>query len=60
VAAWREQQEAELRQRAPAAMSSTEVARFIQHYERLTRWMLAELPDRADLSLRLDHARRVI
>ena len=60
VAAWREQQEAELRQRAPAAMSPTEVTRFIQHYERLTRWMLAELPDRADLSLRLDHARRVI
>lgn len=60
VAEWREQQEAELRQRAPAAMSPAEVTRFIQHYERLTRWMLAELPDRADLSLRLDHARRVI
>ena len=60
VAKWREQQEAELRQRAPEAMTPADVARFIQHYERLTRWMLAELPDRADLTLRLDHARRVI
>ena len=60
VAQWREQQEAELRQRAPAAMTPAEVTRFIQHYERLTRWMLAELPDRADLTLRLDTERRVI
>jgi len=41
-------------------MSPEQVARFIQHYERLTRWMLAELPGRADLTLRLDHERRVI
>lgn len=60
VAQWREQQEAELRQRAPAAMTPAEVTRFIQHYERLTRWMLAELPSRADLTLRLDTERRVI
>lgn len=60
VAQWREQQEAELRQRAPAAMTPAEVTRFIQHYERLTRWMLAELPNRADLTLRLDTERRVI
>lgn len=60
VADWREQQEAELRQTAPGAMTPDEVARFIQHYERLTRWMLAELPGRADLTLRLDRQRRVI
>jgi D-glycerate 3-kinase len=60
VAKWREQQEAELRQRAPEAMTPAEVTRFIQHYERLTRWMLAELPHRADLTLRLDTERRVI
>lgn len=59
VALWREQQEAELRQTAPAAMTPGEVSRFIQHYERLTRWMLAELPGRADLTLRLGHDRRV-
>ena len=60
VAEWREQQEAELRTRSTGAMSPEQVARFIQHYERLTRWMLAELPGRADLTLRLDHERRVI
>ena len=60
VADWREQQEAELRQTAPGAMTPAKVARFIQHYERLTRWMLADLPGRADLTLRLDRQRRVI
>lgn len=60
VAEWREQQEAELRQHAPGAMTPEQVARFIQHYERLTRWMLAELPERADLTLRLDRQRRVV
>jgi D-glycerate 3-kinase len=60
VADWREQQEAQLRVSAPGAMSPAEVTRFIQHYERLTRWMLADLPHRADLTLRLDRDRRVI
>lgn len=60
VAQWREQQEAELRLRSPGAMTPAQVTRFIQHYERLTRWMLAELPGRADLTLHLDRARRVI
>ena len=60
VANWREQQEAELRRSAPAAMSPEQVTRFIQHYERLTRWMLAELPAQADLTLRLDRERRVL
>jgi len=60
VAEWREQQEADLRQHAPGAMTPEQVARFIQHYERLTRWMLAELPERADLTLRLNRQRRAV
>lgn len=61
VARWREQQEAELRaQGGPAVMSPTEVARFIQHYERLTRWILEEMPDRADLTVRLGPNREVL
>lgn len=59
VAEWREQQEAELRTRSPGAMSPEQVTRFIAHYERLTRWMLAELPGRADLTLWLDRQRQV-
>ena len=61
VARWREQQEAQLRQRGGAAvMNSAEVLRFIQHYERLTRWILAEMPARADLTVRLGENRVVL
>ena len=55
--AWRLQQEHELAARAPAGravMSDAQVARFVQHYERISRHMLAELPARADALLRLD------
>ena len=58
VATWREQQEAELRAVAPGAMTPHQVQRFIQHYERLTRWILDEMPARADLVVRLDVDRR--
>lgn len=61
---WRMQQEEELRERvgpdAPGVMTGAEVARFIQHYERLTRHMLAEMPDRADLLVRLDKERKPV
>lgn len=54
VAKWREQQEAELRgSGGRGVMSEAEVSRFIQLYERLTRWMLQEMPARADLVARL-------
>lgn len=67
VQGWRTQQEAELRTtlaeqgRDPAlAMTDAQVARFIQHYERITRAILAEMPARADLTLRLGPDREVI
>ena len=64
VQGWREQQEAELRARAgadaPGVMNSGEVARFVQHYERLTRHILAELPGRADVVVRLGEGRQVL
>jgi len=47
VRRWRTEQEA---QHPPARrMSPAAVARFVAHYERLTRWMLATLPDTADM-----------
>jgi len=58
VATWREQQEAELRTVSPGAMTPQQVQRFIQHYERLTRWILSEMPARADLVVKLDANRR--
>jgi D-glycerate 3-kinase len=58
---WRLQQETELRKRigrnASGVMNARQVARFIRHYERLTRHILAEMPDRADLVVRLDENR---
>ncbi len=63
VRGWREQQEAELRERAgpdaPGVMSAGDIERFIQHYERLTRHILHEMPARADLVMRLGSDRRV-
>ncbi len=60
VRGWRTEQEAKLRAVAGpgAGMSDAEVARFVQHYERLTRWILEEMPARADWVVPLDAARR--
>jgi D-glycerate 3-kinase len=48
VAGWREEQEAKLRARTGRGQSPDEIARFVAHYERLTRWILEEMPARAD------------
>lgn len=50
VHGWRIQQERELEARAGRkVMSDEEIGRFIQHYERITRHILTEMPGRADL-----------
>ena len=63
VAHWRDQQEAELRLAvgadAPGGMTPEQVTRFIPHYERLTRWVLAEMPERADVVVQLGEGRKV-
>lgn len=55
---WRSQQEQELRSRsgmnADAIMSDSEVAEFIQLYERITRRNLSVLPSLADAVIKLD------
>jgi D-glycerate 3-kinase len=64
VLKWRTQQEHELRAhtqgQSPGVMSDAELARFIQHYERLTRHILIEMPGRADLVIRLAADRSVV
>ena len=67
VAAWRGEQEAGLAQRLGSAadlarrtMNTDEIARFVLYYERLTCHILAEMPSRASLVLRLDQDRRLI
>ncbi len=66
VRAWRTQQEHQLAadiasgKRTGQAMSDDQVVRFIQFYQRLTQHILAEMPARADLTVRLDADRWVI
>ena len=58
VLGWRTQQEHQLRDGGRGGMSDDEVIIFIQHYERLTRRILAEMPGYADLVINLDQQRR--
>jgi D-glycerate 3-kinase len=57
---WRLEQEQKLRRRiemeggdASGTMSVQQVEKFISHYERITRHILAEMPQRADVVVRL-------
>jgi D-glycerate 3-kinase len=63
---WRREQERKLAQRlatsggkATAVMDEAKLGRFIAHYERLTRHILAEMPARADVLFSLDPQRRL-
>ena len=63
VYAWRLQQEQELRRSGATGeglMDEEEVRTFISYYERLTRYILDEMPARADLVLQLDADRDCI
>lgn len=60
---WRTKQERKLRDKLAAnegaespvgLMSDAAVEKFVMHYERLTRWMLTELPGRADVCIHLN------
>lgn len=56
VVRWRLQQESE---RPPELrLDKAEVTHFVAHYERLTRWMLEDLPGRADVLVELDEGHR--
>jgi len=61
VPIWRAQQEAGLaRATSRKGMDAPTLTRFCAHYERLTRWQLANTPRHAGLVLRLDGQRRVV
>ena len=69
IFSWRKQQEDKLKARlqqesntsdAPVrTMDDEQLKRFIQHYERLTRLMLDEMPNRADVTLVLDDDHKI-
>lgn len=57
VRRWRLDQEAD---RPPERrLGAEEIERFVAHYERVTLWMLEDLPDRADVVVDLDEGHRV-
>jgi D-glycerate 3-kinase len=65
VLAWRREQERKLRERlareggdSSRVMTDVQVGHFIAHYERLTRWILEDMPTRADVVIALDAQRR--
>jgi D-glycerate 3-kinase len=68
VARWRTEQEEHLRRKLHAEgreqggglMSSEQIARFVQHYERITRHILTEMPGRADIVIKLNEERQII
>lgn len=60
---WRIEQEHELRAISPdgsGVMDDCALARFVSHFERLTRHILAEMPGRADLVLHLNESRECV
>nr|VFK49328.1 MAG: D-glycerate 3-kinase [Candidatus Kentron sp. TC] len=62
VYGWRKKQEDQLRQQRVGSsriMDDREIARFIQHFERITRHNMATLPQRADVRLILDQSQRI-
>jgi D-glycerate 3-kinase len=60
VKRWRTQAEKPRRaQGAPQAMDDDQLARFLDHYERISRQALRTLPALADVVFELDEARRV-
>jgi D-glycerate 3-kinase len=60
VLGWRLEQEHKLRERRGGGQSDAEIAVFIQHYERLTRHIDAEMPGRADVVVQLGAEREVV
>lgn len=61
VREWRHEQEADLKAHigVDAGMDPTELDRFIAHFERLSRHMLAEPPPLGAITIALDEKRRV-
>lgn len=65
VLAWRLEQEQKLiavtpDQHASGLMTEPQIARFIQHYQRLTEHCLQSMPQKCDLVFKLDSSRRIV
>ena len=59
---WRLKQENKMKKRYSRnkkGMNKNEIAKFIQHYEKITRWMMKVLPKKADLTLLVDKNQKI-
>ena len=57
---WRQEQDQAGRAGSPGTMNQDQIREFIQHYERLTRWMLLEMPARSDLTATLNEEHHIV
>jgi D-glycerate 3-kinase len=64
VLRWRTEQEEKLREsvvgQGEGVMSDATLSRFVQHFERYTRQCLRDLPQRADVLLKMDGDRNIV
>jgi D-glycerate 3-kinase len=58
VCGWRAEAEAAQIAATGQGMNTDELARFMAHYERLTRWQMQVMPGLADIGIALDAARQ--
>jgi D-glycerate 3-kinase len=58
VERWRREQEEALRRTRGGGMDDAALGVFVQHFQRLTEHMLRDMPDRAELTIRLDERRQ--
>ncbi|WP_444929650.1 phosphoribulokinase [Microbulbifer sp. SSSA002] len=59
IVRWRQLQEHKLRARSGRGMTGRQIAQFVQHYERLTRNLLEDMPNWADCVIALGEDHKV-
>jgi D-glycerate 3-kinase len=62
IVRWRFQQERELASSGGGSkmMTEMEIRQFVTYYERITRWMLEEMADRASVVVSLDESHSIV
>jgi D-glycerate 3-kinase len=64
VFGWRSLQEKKLADRVPQGgtriMDASQIRRFLMYYQRLTEWILAEMPGRADILMPMDEDHNIL
>ena len=58
---WRLKQENQsIKRNNASGMSKKEVLKFVQYYEKITKWMLKKMPKNADLVLYINKKQQII